>query len=1659
MPDEEGNIEAEESLQWLINKDVAFDKGMAIKVENPENEYTKIVVIGLVEDTADSSTEKLLNLFDDHTFTEGLALMNVGENTNNTSEKGTSYYSLDKDFERYYDMFSEPELNQDNRETDLNRLRNGIGIEDENLDCLINRNNTHISDGLSVGNTLFPGTVGLFMEDMLSNILNHDNRERIREYFNDFVSGRGMLPTIRIGNQPYGFHLSSSLHRFEMIADDDIANDGSVYGYSALINESTSEELILNIPDTSGDPQVDETTSFVNVDFDSISDKVLRRRFESRMKEVLIFLDKEWRKLAQDNAMNVYPRNMIHFKNDSNNFNESWNSQDHFMEILGLHAHSLTTYARYMINAGTHGHLAITGVGDQYQQNFSNWADQLSPAHNAKWMEFLSGMDQTDWLLSAFNPVIDAQTISNGFYAYRGDLKNEPLHPNDMIDPENFAKNISRTRIFGMAGVTEMARNFKEVIHDLVNNNLPSVGDPGHYTNYIDFLINTNPAQIFAENNLSALPSGSLLFQTLRTSFLAKYRDISARIFVREGLADWNSMMNIGSPEESISSGISQELFGSNTQSNFQPPHYNSGYFTNQVWTMTRWNLLFDYIKGEQIVDLFGSICSPSSYTDQHSWASREYFWKLFNYDHSNYSDQNDIVVNGISYSFTNVKDFLYPELASYLLSNFNYDSNALVHYLRPVTPEPSSDLYETFQINTEDTEVESNAKTMADYLFNHGNVDASVKNQHQDLLNELEDYKSKAAVLGQMSEEDLQRAYYETLDLTSYRLDAWINGLYAKRLKMMRDGKFLTEDEITEHVEDDGRPAPSGPVNKDCFLGAYGYVENLTRSNEDDLNSGQLQDASAEAIPDEFADIENLQMDTASDGYIIAPSIHHGITAAVLRSAYLSSRVLENSAVHDQLNIRLSSRRVRKALKLIEGVKSGRDLGELLGYELERGLHEQSKNTGIELDKYIYGLRKKFPISVARENDSLDGELLSDIGDLRSGVVLDGLKLADHIIAYTQSDSNLSVNDSIYSHYTGTSDNYNHFDLDHENNEVPDFSNPDQVDDYKLFTFEIDQMISSLDALSDLIVSEGVFQMVMGNNARTNAVMSMMSGAKTLIDPEIIDTPKRENRFDNRVVLSMDTVASLEEGIPVNWPSEALGKMAELEPSLNKWIGEKIGDPSLIVFDFKYRITEEEPWSETEQFSLADIGFHPLDLLLNFGKNPFQNSSFICNRTKILKKQGNAGLPYTTEFEFIFENSQTNSDQIRLYEFAPYLESILELVLKSNALTAQNMQYNSEENDSLGIDFDQINARLSLTRNSILELLLDIQEGNDTSIDENYDVGDLSQRSPTELIELLNQMSAFGFGGAIPISGNENADQIEIEVDDNTSTIYDPKLKEDLIDSLTSFALILHNRFMNAQKKIAEFSNQDEETPKWQIFSEIAQIYFGKQFRLLPIFNVGNQDELNLATSEQAQEQLFLNKEADEEILTWMHSLNHVRENIQSLSNIGLFSDVLGLDETLFKAAQIPFLENDFWLGCEFPEGAEFEAKTNIVIQGEVNSQMCGLLVDEWSEGIPEDRINGSIAYHLDQPGAEAPQTILMAIPAKRQANWDLDDLLYSIVETVDMAKYRSLEPKHIMNAVGLSKMFPANAADAFPATVPSTDEETNGGIRASFDYYKNSN
>src|SRR5262249_48570833 len=199
-----------------------------------------------------------------------------------------------------------------------------------------------------------------------------------------------------------------------------------------------------------------------------------------------------------------------------------------------------------------------------------------------------------------------------------------------------------------------------------------------------------------------------------------------------------------------------------------------------------------------------------------------------------------------------------------------------------------------------------------------------------------LGDFRRSLIHLKDRDSETLQYLMQGTLDLSSHRLDAWITSFATKRLATMTAG------------------APQG-----AYVGAYGWVEKLRPTPASSVTA-------VTALP--TGEPGPLGTPNNDPGLIHPPSITHPAAPALPRHPHrppTAHPAPRGPPPPDSPSaIDLSSRGAREAERLLDGLRQGQPLGALLGFRLERGLHD------VELDVAIAGLRGLAPLAARPLDD-----------------------------------------------------------------------------------------------------------------------------------------------------------------------------------------------------------------------------------------------------------------------------------------------------------------------------------------------------------------------------------------------------------------------------------------------------------------------------------------------------------------------------------------------------------------------------------------------------------------------------------------------------------------------------------------------------------------
>ena len=725
---------------------------------------------------------------------------------------------------------------------------------------------------------------------------------------------------------------------------------------------------------------------------------------------------------------------------------------------------------------------------------------------------------------------------------------------------------------------------------------------------------------------------------------------------------------------------------------------------------------------------------------------------------------------------------------------------------------------------------------------------------------------------------DELEWAFRGALDLYSTRLDAWFTSLAHARLARHR------------------RSRPNG-----VHLGCYGWVEALA--------------------PDRGPGAETL-------GHVAAPSLAHAVAAAVLRSGRQSH---QDSGAFD---IDLSSARAREATSLLEGVASGQSIAALVGYRIERRLHDAG------LADLTVPLRLEAPLKARDEerDQPLESVAARDVVD---GVTLLGLFAGDTWAAVT---SRLAVTGARRTRLDGV----------------------------------LREVAARYDAVTDVVFAEAVHQTANGNLERAAAAAAALDRQERPVEPDVIRTPRWGAVVANRVLVSLHNPARV-----TGWP--ARGVRGAAEPRLDRWLGSVLGSAG----DLTAAGTLVRPGAGEDDeirvdlgvVNASDVGLSPLALVLTAQRPAADQPSELEARiAAILARR---------------ITDPTDADRIELHD-ATLLRTVTEwasrVVSGVRPLTPSDLaQAETTRGTAVG------SVKLADLRGRAEAAVAAVRRAATT-------IG-TAARTPAGLRKALNSVSELVGVDALAVVAAG-----------------DPDAAGKLGAQADRVQALLAATIKRIDEALAGGNPPDADPVERQL--ELIRLALGAHQPVLPICSLTAPKELAASLTDR---KALLGDDATA-LLTWLHRAALVRPDLDPLCGLLLHAEATGVDVLgQVAVAQLPHRPGARW--CELPfgeEGPPPAGTVGLVIVApdgfDPARPAAGLFVDAWAEVIPERDHTAGLAFHYDAPGARPPQAVVLAVhPHPEPERWDLDTLLATVNETVELAHLRTLSLQEIEGFSGL--------------------------------------
>jgi hypothetical protein len=909
-----------------------------------------------------------------------------------------------------------------------------------------------------------------------------------------------------------------------------------------------------------------------------------------------------------------------------------------------------------------------------------------------------------------------------------------------------------------------------------------------------------------------------------------------------------------------------------------------------------------------------------------------------------------------------------------------------------------------------------------------------------------------------------LERAFAEHVDCAGYRLDAWKQGLLHWHLERMH---------LSERQQ--------GGV----FLGAFGWLENV-RSEQKELTPADLPRDVA-AVVNRAGDLP-LMRDSKNLGLIHAPSINHATTAAVLRNGY--------DAHAGAFAVDLSSRRVRLALGILEGIRGGQSIAALLGYRFERHLHDSGSLTVRAL---VFSLRRKFPLVANKialgsphANEAKAQESIAAMN------VVDGLKL----LAFVETST-------VKTYPWG----------------APDLPAPTDAADGPLIDAAVTHIRDVNDAVADLVLAEGVHQAVSGNFDRAAGTLDAFSKGSYPPDPDVVKTPRTGTKLVLRAAIHLDPDATA--------PPNAT-PLAEAEPSLNAWLRDRMPTDTSVgcPVTFTNRLTDAE---ETIFVSQQDLDLQPIDVVYRLDTSDRAALQFLDNRiiefvhkTHAVRVDMPIVIAYTTRTpgNVSFFELQALVNSLRMLTVASRPLQPADLVRTNDAhaaeqpaitlpaapLTTASNELRTVRLPALsamiaGLPAAPIDAaldafvtevsalasyripqtgtgfafewrmafygRLSATLQAVIERFTKNFTDADALL-QAYDAAvGLTEEEKLKQLQAIEALVSTSYLDPPPVSSTLYRTEVGAKV-----TAYQTKLTDlqniaatrhatvdAFLQALQVEAAVLApldrsglpltgeldevERFRNqlsaagtalvaeVQKRVDTADDLLSTVPLTvDGAQQAAKLLFGEDFQVVSRFYLTEATAADVDAAWTHSKNGALTQYLRDTvgrpfpIDDWLHGTARVREKMAHWENAILLADAFGATAPELRPIQLPHETGAAWLALEIPPPPPpppGEAPGTLIASDRLLYQahfandfdktkpICGLLVDEWTEVIPQPEETTGVTFHVDRPNSEPPQAWLLALPAVMNGAWSWDELVDAVHDGLGGAKRRAIEPAHI--------------------------------------------
>ena len=443
----------------------------------------------------------------------------------------------------------------------------------------------------------------------------------------------------------------------------------------------------------------------------------------------------------------------------------------------------------------------------------------------------------------------------------------------------------------------------------------------------------------------------------------------------------------------------------------------------------------------------------------------------------------------------------------------------------------------------------------------------------------------------------------------------------------------------------------------------------------------------------------------------------------------------------------------------------------------------------------------------------------------------------------------------------------------------------------------------------------------------------------------------------------------------------------AQAEPVLNGWAAGLFGDPRQIRCLIE-RLDNTDAVVETQEVRLSELKLSALDAAFSVDPQPRATGLTDLEQRLLyhIQRTPNGAAGSRLRIRPGRPANWTASD-LTLHDLLEQSRNVRRVLARCRALDGNDLDL-PERATSGGVDLSNLAARAVAAEGAL--------QATHGALQASLQPGVNAESLRTSILNA----GRFGIGGAVPLSVTGD----------------DVAARETLLTQAAAIAKETQTR-VDQGVALRALPAAEGEAKQRDRFLERLRTVFGSGFVTMPRFSCANATELTASRTATVQLQ------GDDSLAaySWFARSERVREALYSLGSTLRGAEVLGTGERLqLSVLQLPFVQNDRWVALPIQNDKTLPGgRLSLIVQStpvlDPGRPMFGLLIDEWVEVVPHKQETTALTFQFNPPDVCAPQSILLAVPPVPGKAWNGWDLQRVLLETLDLAKLRAVEPESL--------------------------------------------